>query len=290
MPLQIDAHLHLWDLSGNGYRWLTPDFGILYRTYTPAEAWKELDGAGLDAAILVQADDTDDDTRFLLDVASAHSWVAGVVGWVPLDNPDAAQAALAEHAAKAAFVGVRHLVHNDPRDGFLSLPPVRESLRLLAGSKLVFDVPNAFPRHLEATLDLARDLPELTVVLDHLGKPPRGDHHAFVRWKQQFRRFAELPNVVGKLSGLAVAGQPLTTAALEPVWTLALETFGPDRLMYGGDWPVSLLGGSYRETRSVLKQLTDQLSSAEKAAVLGGTAETVYLRRGVRPPVRPGRA
>ncbi|NJC20936.1 L-fuconolactonase [Arthrobacter pigmenti] len=274
----LDSHLHLWDLSSGGYSWLTPDAGELYRTYTAEQARAELDAAGVGSAVLVQADDTAADTEFLLAQASAHSWIAGVVGWVPLDNPSSTEGALAGYAANPALVGVRHLVHDDPRDDFLSLPEVRTSLKSLAAAGLPFDVPNAFPRHLQATVELARDLPELNVVLDHLGKPPRGDAEAMELWKDQLSELAQLPNVTVKVSGLAVPGQPLTVEALQPVWDLALDGFGPGRLMYGGDWPVSVLGGTYEETCGIIAQLADQLSPDERTAVMAGTATAVYLR------------
>ncbi len=273
----IDSHLHLWDLASGGYSWLTPDAGELYRSYSADQARAELDTAGVGSAILVQSDDTAADTEFMLVQASTHDWIAGVVGWVELDNPSSAEQALARYADDRVFVGVRHLVHEDPRDDFLRMPAVRSSLRMLADANLAFDVPNAFPRHLQATIDLARALPELSVVLDHLGKPPRGDKEAYLLWRRQLQQFAQLPNVTAKLSGLAVPGQPLTVAALQPVWEAALEVFGPKRLMYGGDWPVSLLGGTYQKTCGVLKDLAGQMSPDEQAAVMADTAAAVYL-------------
>ncbi len=282
MSLTIDAHLHLWDLEAGRYSWLTPDLGELYRTFTAQEARAELDAAGVASAILVQAEDTAADTEFMLSQASAHDWIAGVVGWVQLDDPSATERALEQYLDTPAFVGVRHLVHDDPRDDFLSLPAVRTSLGLLADANLPFDVPDAFPRHLEAAVDLAQALPALNVVLDHLGKPPRGDNEALSVWESQFKSFADLPNVSAKVSGLAVEGQPLTAAALQQVWEDALEVFGPTRLMYGGDWPVSLLGGSYAETHQAITQLIGQLSSDEQAAVKAGTATAVYLDNGRR--------
>lgn len=276
----IDSHLHLWDLADGGYSWLTPDAGELYRSYTAAQARAELDTADIDSAILVQADDSASDTRFMLKQAAAHDWIVGVVGWIQLDDPQMADQALGEYTHEPDFVGVRHLVHEDPRDDFLSLPEVRASLRSLAAAELAFDVPNAFPRHLESTVELARAMPKLSIVVDHLGKPPRGDADAIRSWRRQLQQFAQLPNVTAKVSGLAAPGQPLTVDALEPVWDVALGVFGPDRLMYGGDWPVSSLGGTYGETYGVIAQLAEQLSPSERAAVLAGTATAIYLNKG----------
>lgn len=273
--LRIDAHVHLWDRQLGDYSWLTPDLGALYADFTPEQAKTELDAAGINSAILVQAEDSLRDTDYLLAVASAHQWVAGVVGWVPLDEPSAAEAALDRWQRHPAFVGVRHLVHDDPRDDFLSLPTVRQSLGLLADRHITFDVPDAWPRHLDATLDLAEALPGLTIVLDHLGKPPRGSAD-IAAWEQQFRRLAARPNVVAKFSGLHAPDAEFSTEALRWVWNVALDAFGPARLLYGGDWPVTVPVGGYQPTWRVMSELISELSPAEQHSILAQTAIEAY--------------
>ncbi|MRG61401.1 amidohydrolase family protein [Agromyces sp. CFH 90414] len=282
MTRVVDAHVHVWDRSRSAYPWITPELGVLDRDVLPDEAGAELAAAGVDAAILVQADDTLDDTRYLLEVASTHSWVAGVVGWAPLDDERAANEALDVLAGERALRGIRHLVHDDPRDDFLDLPAVRASLRAVARAGLAFDVPDAWPRHLAATTRLAEAVPGLTVVLDHLGKPPVGSE-AYPAWVAQFRAVAERPNAVAKFSGLHLPGVPFDAATLRPLLDLALEAFGPDRLMYGGDWPMSLPHGGYTATWAVMRTLIDELAPTEREAVLHGTAERVYLDADIRP-------
>jgi L-fuconolactonase len=272
---RIDAHLHLWNRSLGDYSWLTPGLGALYADFTPEQAKPELDAAGMDAAILVQADDTLRDTEYLLDVAAAHPWVAGVVGWVPLDDRSAAESALDRWQQHPAFVGVRHLVHDDPRDDFLSLPAVCQSLSLLAARGVAFDVPDAWPRHLGATIGLATALPDLTIVLDHLGKPPRGTDE-LTAWEGQFRSLAERPNVVAKVSGLHTIQAPFGVDALRRVWDVALDAFGPGRLLYGGDWPITVPSGGYPPTWAVLSQLIGELSPAEQHGILAQTAIDTY--------------
>lgn len=279
----IDAHLHLWKLEPGAYSWLGPQHGALFRSFGPAEAAGTLDAAGVRGAVLVQADDTLADTEAMLAVADSSGWVLGVVGWIPLERPAEAETQLDRFTRNPQFRGVRHLVHDDPRDDFLELAPVRESLRLVASRGLAFDVPDAFPRHLGATVRLARELPDLTVVLDHLGKPPLGagaGSEPMDRWRADFRALAALPNTVAKLSGLHLPGVSYTAAALRPLWEEALEAFGPGRLMIGGDWPVSTLGAPYERTIGVLLELLGELSDAEKHQVLEGTAARTYgLRR-----------
>ncbi|GAB3570029.1 amidohydrolase family protein [Spelaeicoccus albus] len=279
--MRIDAHLHVWDLPRGpvdgrpAYPWLTPEHGELYASFTPEQAKGELDAAGFDAAVLVQADDTMAETDHLLTVAAEHPWVAGVVGWIPLDDPPAAAGALDRLAENRRLVGVRHLVHNDPRDDFLALPAVRESLAMLAGRDLTFDVPDAWPRHLDAAADLAAALPDLTIVIDHLGKPPRGSED-FGAWHRSISRAAALPNVAAKVSGLRMPGTPFDVGALDDTWSAALEAFGPRRLMYGGDWPMVVPDGGYAPTWHVMSELIHRLPASDAALLLGGTAARIY--------------
>ena len=271
----VDAHLHVWDLERGDYAWITPAHGPLHATITPERARVELDASGVDRAVLVQAEDSLADTAYLLEVADRCDWVAGVVGWVRLDDPAAAAAQLERWREHPAFRGVRHLVHDDPRDDFLRLPAVRESLGHLARAGLPFDVPDAWPRHLAATAELAAALPGLTVVVDHLGKPPT-DPGAFAVWRRVLADVAARPNTVAKVSGLPVPGTPFTAAAARPAWEVALELFGPERLMWGGDWPMTLLSAGYAGTWEVTAALVGELAPAERAQLLAGTATRVY--------------
>ncbi|QAY75048.1 hydrolase [Agromyces protaetiae] len=281
----LDAHLHIWDRSRSAYPWITPAVGVLDRDVLPSEARAALVGSGVDRAILVQADDSLDDTRYLLEVAHAEPWVAGVVGWVPLDDEAAARAALDGFADEGMLRGIRHLVHDDPRDDFLELPAVRASLTAVAAEGLVFDVPDAWPRHLGATRRLAEALPQLTVVVDHLGKPPLGsaDPAEFEAWLAEFRAVAALPNTVAKFSGLHLPGVAFHEASVGALLELALDAFGADRLMYGGDWPMSLGHGGYAPTWAVMRAALDGLAPDECAAILHDTAERVYLNADIRP-------
>lgn len=276
---KLDAHLHLWQLAAGRYSWLGPQHGAIHRSFGADEAASELAAAGIGRAVLVQSEDSIADTEYLLETAASTPWVAGVVGWLPLEHPRAVEGLLGRWLGTTALCGVRQLVHDDPRDGFLALPAVRESLQLLASHGVPFDVPDAWPRHLAATAELAEALPALTVVVDHLAKPPLG-RADLARWEAQLRRVAAAPNTVAKVSGLHLAGRPYTAQALAPVWELALELFGPERLMYGGDWPVSLLGAPYGATHAVLATLIGRLGAAEQEQLWTGTARRVYRLSG----------
>jgi L-fuconolactonase len=266
----VDAHLHIWDLERSEYSWLTPELGPLYATFTPEQAQAELEAAGIASAVLVQAEDSERDTDLMLEAAGRHPWIAGVVGWVPLEDPPAA-----ERGLERDLCGVRHLVHDDPRDDFLSLSPVRRSLARLAERGLPFDVPDAWPRHLAATAELAAAIPELTIVVDHLGKPPFGGD-GWERWRATLADVAARPNTVAKVSGLQVPGRPFTAGAVRPAWETALELFGPDRLMWGSDWPLTVLTGGYGHAWEVMSTLIAELAPGEQARITSGTATSVY--------------
>ena len=272
---RIDSHLHLWDLAVSDYDWLGPDNGELFASFSPEQAEAELTGFGISGAVLVQAEDSIADTAYLLDVAARHDWVLGVVGWVPLDDPGATVVQLEKWEQSPEFCGVRHLVHTDPRDGFLGMESVRQSLLILAGRGLPIDVPDAWPRHLSDVTALAAALPGLPIVIDHLGKPPRGSDQLDA-WRDELIRLAAHPNTVAKLSGLRVPGQPYTAEALAFVWDTALELFGAERLMWGGDWPMSVPDGGYGPTAAVLDELVAQLSVDEQRAILADTAIRTY--------------
>jgi L-fuconolactonase len=279
---RVDAHLHLWDLDRGAYSWLTPDLGPLHATFTAEQARVELDACGVGHAVLVQAEDSLRDTQFMLDTAAGHDWVVGVVGWVQLDDPAAAAEQLDRWADQPALCGIRHLVHEDPRDDFLRLPSVRQSLRLVADRGLAFDVPDAWPRHLADTAELTAALPDLRVVVDHLGKPPfEGDDWA--AWRRGLADVAARPATVAKVSGLQVPGRPLTVEGLRPEWETALELFGPRRLMWGSDWPMTVRTEGYAGTWDVLSTLIGELSPDEQELLVRGTATEVYRLAGRLP-------
>ena len=273
--MRIDAHMHLWDLAHDGYGWNTPDLGALHRTFTAEEAERVLEDHGLHGAVLVQAADTDADTDTMLDVADSHSWVRAVVGWIDLEAPGRAADSLDRLQEHPHFRGVRQLIHDDPRHDVLGRGPVRQTLAEVARRGLTLDVPDAFPRHLRAATAVADALPELVVVLDHLAKPPRGSDD-MARWEREVRDAAVRDNTVAKLSGLGVAGQPFNPSALRPVWDVVLEAFGPRRLMFGTDWPVSLPHGGAGAAVDLTTELVADLSDDEQQWIWYRTAQRIY--------------
>ena len=265
----------MWDLEAGEYAWLTPAAGALHRSCTPEQAQAELRACGVDGAVLVQAEDSERDTEAMLAVAAAHAWVLGVVGWVDLDRPERAAEQLDRWSSSPPSAASAHLVHDDPRDDLLALPAVRRTLQHVAQRGLPVDVPDAWPRHLRQVADLAAALPELRLVVDHLGKPPYGSE-VWPHWRAALAAVAEHPTTTAKVSGLQVSGEPLTVELVRPAWETALELFGPERLLWGSDWPMTVRSGGYAASVEVAEVLVGELSVSERGRVLGGTAREVY--------------
>lgn len=280
----VDSHQHFWDLERVEYPWLTAAYGPIHRSFQPDELEPQLRSAGVDRTVLVQSANSFADTDAMLDHASAYSWIGAVVGWVPLQDPDAAAQALDERLmTHPAFRGVRHLNHEEMDPDWLVRPDVIEGLRVLQTRHLVFEVVAVYPLHLGHVPSLAQACPELSIVIDHLAKPPMvsGDLGA---WKADLAAAARYPNVAAKVSGLNTAADWATWAAedLTEVVGHAIDVFGVDRLMFGSDWPVAILAGDYeRVWTETLRALTLLgLTGPERAAVLGDTAARIYSIRG----------
>ena len=280
MSETIDAHLHTWDLDAAEYSWLTPETGVLYRTYELSEVVPELDACGIDRVVLVQAADNDADTDHMRAVADANPRVAGIVGWVPLDREDLLPGRIAELRADPRIVGVRSLIHDMADTEWVLRPEVSHGLDLVSDAGWSFDYVTSGPAALAHVPAVADRHPGLRIVIDHLGKPPVGaDDAARQEWRALIADAAARSNVAAKLSGLASSvGAPdsWSVDTLRPVVDDALELFGVDRLMYGGDWPVSLFAGGYRRTFDGLAAALDGLSSAEHSAVYGDTCRSWY--------------
>jgi L-fuconolactonase len=276
----IDSHVHLWNLALGGYRWLTPELAPINRTIEFSELAQQLAATPVDAAILVQSDETDADTDYLLGVAAEHDEILGVVGWLALERGESVAPRLEQLRAGSKFRGVRVGINMSPDADWLLRDDVGEGLRLLEEHDLPFEVVSVRRRHLELVPILAERHPRLRMVIDHLSKPPiRKDETWIEGWKTNLARAATNPNVFAKVSGLTPARGALddwTADELRPFVEYALDTFGPQRLMFGTDWPVSELAGGYLKVWSGLSELIDQLSVDERDAVYEETARRVY--------------
>lgn len=267
----IDAHQHFWKLGGFAYAWLSPGLSAIYRDFLPADLFPLMSLSGVEQSVLVQADSSLEETAWMLALCEQHPQIAGVVGWVDLASPDLA-ADLERLAENPRLRGVRPALPPLESDwGFLD-----EALSLLARHHLSCDL-LLHPEVYHRVLDLARRHSNLIFVLDHLAGARLTDH-GHREWGAVLHPLACLPNVVMKLSGYltAAATSPLAQQVLQPYITIALEQFGADRLMFGSDWPVCTLGGSYELAVELLSLTTGSLTENENADLWGGTAQRVY--------------
>ncbi|MEV6957665.1 amidohydrolase family protein [Streptomyces sp. NPDC051207] len=277
--MTVDAHHHVWDLSVRDQDWITgPELAPLHRDFTAGEFEAEARPAGVVRSVLVQTVTVPEETPELLALAARHELIAGVVGWTDLTSPGVADelARLRELPGGRHLKGVRHQVQGEADPRWLLRPDVRRGLAAVADAGLVYDLV-VRPHQLPACAEAAAAHPGLTFVLDHLGKPPVADGTR-EPWAGAVRTLARLPNTVGKLSGLVTEADPAswTVAGLRPYTEVALEAFGPQRLMFGSDWPVCTLAAPYGAVLTAARELTAGLSEPERTAVFETTATRIY--------------
>ncbi|MCX4820838.1 amidohydrolase family protein [Streptomyces sp. NBC_01142] len=278
----IDAHHHVWDLAVRDQEWITgPELAPIRRTFTLEDLTPDARAAGVRATVLVQTVTVAEETPEFLALADSHDLVAGVVGWTDLTAPDIADtlAALRELPGGDRLVGIRHQVQGEPDPQWLLRPDVLRGLAAVASAGLVYDLV-VLPCQLPAAAGAAARLPELTFVLDHLGKPPIASKE-MEPWAADVRALAARPNTVCKLSGMVTeaAWSTWTTPDLIPYADTVLDAFGPGRLMFGSDWPVCRLAAGYAEVVAAARALTHRLADGERRAVFETTASRVYALR-----------
>ena len=272
----VDAHHHVWDLSVRDQDWITgPELAPLRRDFTMKHLEPEARAAGVARTVLVQTVTVAEETPEFLALAAGHDLIAGVVGWTDLTRPDVADelARLRALPGGPYLKGIRHQVQGEPDPEWLLRPDVQRGLAAVADAGLVYDLV-VLPHQLPACVRDAAALPGLTFVLDHLGKPPIAAG-ALDPWASGLRALAALPNTVAKLSGLVTEADLAnwTLEDLRPYADVALEVFGPGRLMFGSDWPVSTLGAAYGDLLDLTRRLTDPHDHPQ---ILGTTATRVY--------------
>ncbi|GAA3815764.1 amidohydrolase family protein [Streptomyces chiangmaiensis] len=277
--MTVDAHHHVWDLSVRDQDWITgPELQPLRRNFTMADLEPEAREVGVDRTVLVQTVTVAEETPEFLALADETDLVAGVVGWTDLTAPGVADALarLRELPGGPYLRGIRHQVQGEPDPEWLLRADVRRGLAAVAEAGLVYDLV-VLPHQLPACVRTAAALPHLTFVLDHLGKPPIASG-VLEPWASHVRSLGALPNTVCKLSGMVTeAGwRDWSQADLRPYADTVLEAFGPERLMYGSDWPVCTLAATYGEVSRAAGALTVDLGDDERALIFEATAARVY--------------
>ena len=270
----VDAHHHLWNYSAEEYGWIGPEMAALQRDFTPTDLRAEMTAAGVDACVAVQARETLEETQWLLRLAHANDFIAGVVGWAPIAGAEFAQD-LEALAANTKLKGLRYVLQALPAEYMLS-DAFERGMQVLEGSGLVYDI-LIFERQLEAAIAMVDRHPTQGFVVDHVAKPKIAAR-AMEPWAARMRAMARRENVHCKVSGMTTEAdwKQWTVEDLRPYFDVVLESFGPERLLAGSDWPVCTLAVSYRRWWQVLREMVNGLSESEQAMILGGNAERVY--------------
>ncbi len=274
--LMIDTHQHLWIISEREYSWLKPEYGVIYDDFGPELIEPQLGPAGVTGTVMVQSADTYADTFYMLDVAAKHKFVKGVVGWVPLNRPDEASAALDVLVKNPIFKGVRNLIHDYPDPKWILKPEVLEGIGHLASRNLVMDFVTINSDHMSCLPVIAEKYPNLKIVIDHLSKPGIKNKE-WEPWASDMAKAAKYPNIYAKISGLNTASDSnWSFKDWIPYVDHVVSIFGSNRVMLGGDWPVILLANDYQTVWKAQQDVIAHLSQDQQDDIKYRTATKFY--------------
>jgi L-fuconolactonase len=273
--MRIDAHQHFWDLTLLDYPWMPPGESVLRRNYLPEDLAPILESNQFDGTVVVQANVVIEETWWLLDLAARYELIRGVVAWVDLTDPKVGHT-LDRCQRHPKFKGVRHLVHDEPDVEWILRDDVIRGLRELARRNIPYDL-LLRPPHLPFIPKLAERVPDLRMVIDHIAKPLIATHQ-MEPWARDMETVAKIPGVHCKLSGMITEAdhKDWKTDDLRPCVQHVLSLFPPDQLMFGSDWPVCLLAGSWKQVLAAFTQACGPIPSEQREQLLGGTAARFY--------------
>ncbi|HEX5791315.1 MAG TPA: amidohydrolase family protein [Luteolibacter sp.] len=276
MSERIDSHHHLWAINDSDYVWMTDAHQVIRRNFLLPEMQAAFAAGGIDGSVVVQARQMLEETHWLLELAERSPQIRGVVGWVPLCE-QAGEPHLERFAAYQALKGVRHVVHDEPDDDFILRADFNEGVSRLKTYGLLYDI-LIFWKHLPQTIRFVDRHPEQAFVVDHIAKPRIAKAGFDQEWAAGIRELAKRPQVSIKVSGMLteVRDAQWDLKLLQPYFDTVFEAFGPERVMYGSDWPVLLLREPYDVWARTAEQLSAVLSDDEKAAFWGGNAARIY--------------
>jgi L-fuconolactonase len=268
--MRIDAHQHFWRIADRAGQWPPPELEAIYRDFGPEDLEPLLEATGMEGTVVVQTMEHEADTAYMLDLAGRHGFIKGVVGWTDLKARCAAEA-IARLAADRRLRGLRPMLQDIAQDDWIADPALHPAVEAMLAHDLALDA-LVLPRHLRPLLDFATRYPELRIVIDHGAKPPIAEGR-FTAWRQAMAALAALPNVWCKLSGLLTEAGGAGPVAVRPYAETLLELFGPQRLIFGSDWPVLRLAGDYV---AWAEQCCDIVPVEHHDAVFGANAMSFY--------------
>ena len=273
--MKLDSHQHFWHYSPDTHDWITDDMAVLKRDFLPPDLQPLLEQNGFDGCVAVQASQSEQETDFLLNLADRYNFIRGVVGWVDLQDKQV-EARLAHYAQFDKLVGMRHVVQSEADEHFLIRPDFLRGVALLQEYDLAYDL-LVVERQLLASIQFVSQLPQTRIALDHIAKPKIAERE-LLPWKENIQSLAAYPNVYCKLSGMVTeadwaAWQP---ADIIPYLDVVVDAFGPNRLMFGSDWPVCLLAAPYRRVYTLIDQYLADFTEVERAKIYGQNAIDFY--------------
>jgi L-fuconolactonase len=273
--MNIDSHQHFWKYNPAEYGWISDQMKVLRRDYLPAGLWPELQRNSFHGSIAVQARQTLTETQWLLELADQNPFIKGVVGWIDLCAADAEQQIL-KFVKNPRFVGVRHIIQDEPDEAFMLRAEFINGLRCLQKYDLTYDL-LIFPKHLTNAIKLVDQFPGMRFVIDHLAKPLI-KKQIISSWREGLIEIAHYPNTWCKISGMVTEAdwQNWKYEDFVPYLDTVLESFGPDRVLIGSDWPVCTLAGNYHKVIAIVLRFIEKYSSGQQAAILGQNAKNVY--------------
>jgi L-fuconolactonase len=280
---RIDAHQHFWNYDAVEYGWIDDAMAALRRDFLPGDLKPLLDESGFAGCVAVQARQTLEETRWLLELAARNDFIRGVVGWVDLRSPRLREQ-LSELAPNPKLVGVRHIVQSEPDDGFMLREDFLRGIAQLEEFGLAYDI-LVYPRQLKTAARLAAEFPQQRFVLDHIAKPPiaQGALESVLEpWRTDIRALAESPNVWCKVSGMVTEARwnQWRPQDFDPYLDVVFEAFGAGRILIGSDWPVCTVCSGYATTMQIVTDYIAPLPREQQDAVLGGNCTAFYRLQG----------
>ena len=273
--MRIDSHHHFWNYDPVEYGWIGEGMDVLKRDFGPADLGKVAKATKMDGFVSVQARQTIEETEWLCGFAEKSPLIRGVVGWVPLADFEAEK--ILDSVSTPSLKGIRHVVQGEPDPEFILGEEFNRGVSLLGRFGLAYDV-LIFGKQLPSSIRFVDQHPDLPMVLDHIAKPVISEASFDQQWEKDFREIAQRENLVCKFSGVVteVRDKGWSTDLIRPYWEVALESFGPRRLMFGSDWPVCLLKTDYEAWVAAIGSLMNELSADEQADIMGRNAMRVY--------------
>jgi L-fuconolactonase len=277
--MRIDAHQHFWKFDPVRDAWITEEMGVLRRDFLPQDLVPELAANRMDASIAVQVDQSEEETQFLLGLAEQNPRIAGVVGWVNLTAPNI-QERLRHYSQFPKLSGFRHIVQGEPDDRYLLREDFLRGIACLREFGFTYDI-LIYPKQLPASVEFVGKFPEQPFVVDHIAKPLVKEKE-IASWSRHMRVLGAVSNVSCKVSGLITEGnwRHWRPEDFHPYLDVVFEVFGPDRLLFGSDWPVCTLAGTYTQVIGLVEDYVRDRPQSEKDKLFGGNAARFY---GIKP-------